>query len=100
MAESKHKPIHPGEVLAEEFLGPLGLSIYGLAGAIGVSRQQVGRIIRGERGVSADMALRLARFFGTTPEFWVNLQARYDLEMAKDTSGQQIKQRVKPFKAA
>lgn len=100
MAHSKHKPIHPGEVLALEFLEPMGLTASGLAGGIGVSRQQVGRVIHGKRGVSADMALRLARFLGTTPEFWVNLQARYDLEAAKDAAGPAIKRQVKPFKAA
>ncbi len=100
MANAKHKPIHPGEVLALEFLEPMGLTAYELAVSIGISRQQIGRVIHAKRGVSAEMALRLARFFGTTPEFWVNLQAHYDLETAKDTSGSEIKRQVKPFKAA
>lgn len=76
---------HPGEVLSEEFLAPLGLSARGLAGAIGVPPNRVTEIVRERRAVSADTAHRLARFFGTTPEFWVNLQSAHDLSQAAAT---------------
>ena len=76
-------PIHPGEVLREEFLDPLGISTYALAKAISVPRNRVTAIVRGERAVTADTALRLARYFGTTERFWMNLQTRYDLEVEK-----------------
>src|SRR6266850_665678 len=72
-------PLHPGEVLREEFLGPMGLSAYVVAKACGVPRTRIERIAREEMGISADTALRLSRFFGIEPEFWINLQTRYDL---------------------
>lgn len=72
-------PVHPGEVLRDEFLEPLGLSAYAVAKAIGVPRTRIERLMRGETSVSADTALRLARWFGTTPEFWMNLQSAHDL---------------------
>jgi len=72
-------PLHPGEVLREEFLDPMGLSAYVVAKACGVPRTRVERIAREEMGISADTALRLGRFFGIEPEFWINLQTRYDL---------------------
>ena len=77
-------PVHPGEVLDEEFLGPLGLSQNKAALAMRVPTRRVNEIVHGKRAVTADTALRLARTFGTTPEFWMNLQARYDLEVARD----------------
>lgn len=77
-------PVHPGEVLAEEFLGPLGLSANALAAKIGVPGNRVSMIVAGKRGVSGDTALRLAAAFGTTPEFWMNLQGRYELEVARE----------------
>src|SRR4051794_27039151 len=83
-------PIHPGEILREEFLKPLGLTVYALAEAIKVSRSRVSDIVLGRRGVTADSALRLARYFGTSPDFWMNLQARYDLDVADRTSRRQI----------
>jgi antitoxin HigA-1 len=76
-------PLHPGEVLREEFLVPLGLTPYALAKAIGVPRTRIERIAREETAISADTALRLARYFGTTPKFWMNLQAHYELECAE-----------------
>lgn len=76
--------IHPGEILREEFLAPLGLSAYELARRLGVPRTRIERLVREETGVSADTALRLARFFGSTPEFWTNLQAGYELTVAED----------------
>ena len=83
-------PLHPGEVLREEFLGPLGLSAYALAKALRVPLNRITAILAGERAVSADTALRLARFFGTTPEFWINLQGGYDLEVARIEHGDEI----------
>ena len=77
-------PVHPGEVLAEEFLGPLGLSSAALARAIGVPANRVSAIVGGRRSVTGDTALRLAAAFGTSPEFWMNLQSGYDLAVARD----------------
>jgi addiction module HigA family antidote len=99
-ASPRLKPVHPGQVLQLDFLEPMGVSAYRLAKETGVSAQQIGRVIAGTRGVSADLALRLARFFGTSAEVWVNLQARYDLDAAEDESGAEIERRVRPFKAA
>lgn len=76
--------IHPGEVLQEEFLKPLGLSQYRLAKGLSVPPRRVNEIVHGDRAISPDTALRLARFFGVSAQFWMNLQAHYDLEMAKD----------------
>ena len=78
---------HPGEVLSEEFLVPLGMSVNALAMALRVPATRIGAIVKGERSVTADTALRLARFFGTSPEFWVNLQAMHDLTKARRDSG-------------
>lgn len=89
-------PAHPGHILRDDFLAPMGLSVYALAKAIHVPRSRVNDIVLGRRGVTAETALRLARYFGTTPEFWVNLQARYDLEMSKATVGNRIESEVAP----
>jgi addiction module HigA family antidote len=75
--------IHPGEILNEEFLGPLGVSQYRLSKAIGVHPRRVNKIVHGELGISADTALRFAKFFGNTAAFWMNLQSAYDLEQAR-----------------
>jgi addiction module HigA family antidote len=83
-------PLHPGEVLREEFLVPLGMSAYALAKALHVPVNRITAILAGERAVSADTALRLARFFGTTAEFWVNLQSVHDLELARSEHGAAI----------
>jgi addiction module HigA family antidote len=87
---------HPGTILREEFILPLALSVYAAAKAIGVPRSRLNDIVRGRRSISADTALRLARYFGTTPEFWSHLQARYDLESAKETLGRRIEREVAP----
>jgi addiction module HigA family antidote len=87
---------HPGEMLAEEFLKPLGLSVNALAMALRVPATRIGAIVKGERAVSADTALRLARFFGTSPEFWINLQAMHDLTKAKLESGLAIERDIRP----
>lgn len=96
----KHKPVHPGEVLWHDFLEPMGITVYRLAQETGVSAQQFGRIIKGTRGVSGDVALRLAKFLGTSPQLWMGLQAQYELDVAEDESGREIARNVRPWKAA
>ncbi len=95
---AKHKPVHPGEILEAEFLEPMGITKYRLAKDTGMPADRVGRIVQGTRAISGDTALRLARFFGTTPTFWMNLQARYDLERAAEESGRVIAREVRPWK--
>jgi addiction module HigA family antidote len=87
---------HPGEVLSEEFLKPLGMSVNALAIALRVPATRIGAVVKGERSVTADTALRLARFFGTSAEFWINLQAMYDLTKARMQSGVAIERDVRP----
>jgi len=93
----KLPPIHSGEILREEFLLPMELTPYAVAQACGVPRTRIERLAREQTPVTADTALRLGRYFGTTPAFWMNLQARYDLEMAEDATASDIK-RIKPMK--
>jgi addiction module HigA family antidote len=88
--------VHPGEILREEFLEPMGLSVYELAKALRVPRSRANDIVRGRRAVTTDTALRLARYFGTTPEFWINLQARHDLDVADRTVRARIEREVRP----
>ena len=88
--------IHPGEVLAEEFLVPLGLSQNALARSLCVPPRRINEIVLGKRAISADTALRLARYFGTTPEFWMALQAAYDLEEAQTSLGSTFQKQVQP----
>ena len=92
-------PVHPGEILLEEFLKPLGVSQYQLAKQIGVPARRINEIVYGQRRVSADTALRLARFFGTSERFWINLQSRYDLEVEKDRLGDAL-EGIRPLRAA
>ncbi len=87
---------HPGEVLNEEFLKPLGMSVNALALALRVPATRIGAIVKGERSVTADTALRLARFFGMSAEFWISLQATYDLTKARMESGTEIERDVRP----
>lgn len=89
-------PTHPGEVLLEDFMKPLGLTQYALAKALGVTQVRIGEIVQGRRAVSPDTALRLARYFGTSAEFWMNMQATYDLERARDKSAATIANQVSP----
>ncbi|MFQ5955876.1 MAG: HigA family addiction module antitoxin [Kiloniellales bacterium] len=89
-------PAHPGEILREDFLKPMRVSVYALANAIKVPRSRVNDIVLGRRAITTDTALRLARYFGTTPEFWINLQAYYDLEVAKETLRGRIEKEVEP----
>ena len=94
MTQRKLAPIHPGEILLEEFLRPLGLSQYRLAKEVSVPARRINQIVRGTRAITADSALRLARFFGTTEHFWLNLQSRYDLEIEKDRLGDRLQREV------
>jgi len=87
---ARRAPIHPGEILLEEFLSDHGVTSYALAKAIGVPTNRVTAIVNGERSITADTALRFARFFGNSPKFWMNLQMHYDLEVAERRSGRQI----------
>lgn len=93
-------PIHPGVTLRADFLEPLGLTPSGLAIRLQVPATRVNDIVRGRRAITADTALRLARYFGTTPQFWMNLQSNYDLELAQDLHGAEIAGRIMPHRAA
>jgi addiction module HigA family antidote len=97
---SKLKPVHPGEILREEFMAPLGLNPNKLALALRVPAPGIYEIVREERGISPGVALRLARFFGNTPDFWLNLQAHYDLDVARDKEQARIEREVQPLKVA
>ena len=92
--------IHPGEVLLEDFLIPLNITRYRLAKSIGVPQRRIDEICAGKRGISADTALRLARFFETDPQSWLNLQSRYDLEVAVDRLAERLNRDIMPFKLA
>ena len=94
MAPSKIAPIHPGEILLEEFLQPLNVSQYRLAKDISVPARRINEIVHGKRSITADTALRLARYFETTDRFWINLQTRYDLEIEKDRLGEKLEAEV------
>lgn len=97
---TRHKPVHPGEILNTEFLAPLGVTKYRLAKETGMPADRVGRLVAGTRAFTADTALRLARFFGTSAAFWMNLQSRYDLDVTQDKRGREIQRRVKLWRAA
>jgi addiction module HigA family antidote len=90
-------PIHPGEILLEEFLQPMGISQYRLAKDISVPPRRINEIVNGKRGITANTALRLSRYFGMSERFWLNLQTRYDLELEKDKLKGQLEQDVKVF---
>jgi len=93
----KLNPVHPGEVLFEEFLKPMGLSQNRLSLEIGVHPRRINEIVLGKRRITADTALRLARFFGTSPQFWMGLQNDYDLDVAADTLGNRLEVEVRPM---
>jgi addiction module HigA family antidote len=95
MAARKMEPIHPGEILQADFLEPLGVSQYRLAQDISVPARRINEIVHGKRAVSADTALRLARYFGTSERFWLNLQARFDLEQQRDVLGTRLEKEVR-----
>jgi addiction module HigA family antidote len=99
MKRNPLSPVHPGEILREEFLGPLAMSPYALAAVLRVPRTRVERLVREETAVTPDTTLRLGRYFGTTPEFWLGIQARYDVEMARQSLDDDIAA-IKPRKTA
>ncbi len=90
----KMRPIHPGEILLEEFLTPMDISQYRLAKDINVPARRINEIVHGNRAISANTALRLAKYFGTSPQFWLNLQSHYDLELERDKMGKKLKEEV------
>jgi len=100
MNETTMDPIHPGLILLEEFLEPFGLSQYRLARSISVPPRRINEIVHGKRSITADTALRLARFFGTTERFWLNLQVRYDLEVEKGRLSDVLERDVSVYRAA
>lgn len=93
-------PIHPGEVLQEEFIKPMNLSQNRLAIDIGVDARRINEIVLGKRAVTADTALRLSRFFGNSPQFWMGLQTQYDLDIAEDQLGKRLDREVRPYAMA
>ena len=95
---SRPAPIHPGEILKAEFLDPMGITPYALSKNTGIDEGNLSRIINGKSAISADVALRLARFFDTSPDSWMNLQSRYDLEMAKDRGLRSIEKEVRSYR--
>lgn len=90
-------PIHPGEILSEDFLKPLGISEYRLAKAMDVPPRRINEIVHGKRSITADTALRLGKAFGMEARFWMNLQARYDMDVAEDRLGEALNTRVRPL---
>ncbi len=99
MSPKKLDPIHPGEILLQEFLVPMKISQYRLAKDISVPPRRINEIVRGQRAITADTALRLARYFRTTERFWLNLQTRYDLELEKDRLGDRLDREITAFAA-
>lgn len=100
MGEEKLKPIHPGEILLEEFLKPMGLSQNQVALRIGVPARRINEIVLGKRGITADTALRLGRYFGMSPQFWLGLQMDYDLDVTADELAERLDQEVRPYAVA
>lgn len=100
MTGRKLPPIHPGEILMEEFLEPLGISQYRLAKDINVSARRINEIVLSKRAISPDTALRLSRYFGLSEQFWLNLQTRYDLEVEKDSLAGRLEREVRVYVAA
>lgn len=100
MKHKKMEPVHPGEILLEEFLKPLEMSQYRLAAGIRVPPRRINEIILGKRGITADTALRLSKFFGNSARFWLNLQAQYDLDIQEEKIGPEIEQHIKEWKEA
>ena len=100
MPTNKIPPIHPGEILKEEFLDEMGITQYKLAKDINVPARRINEIVHGKRAITADTALRLGRFFGMSPQFWINLQAHYDLEVQTDKLGNKLESEVKVYARA
>src|SRR6058998_384730 len=97
---SRMPPVHPGEILREDLMKPLGLTVTGLARDLKIPVTRMSEIVNGRRTLNADAALRLSRYFGSTPEFWINLQAAYDLSVTINSSADRIDREVRPRKAA
>ena len=97
---SRMAPVHPGEILREDLMKPLGLTVNGLARELKIPVNRMSEIVNGRRALNADAALRLSRYFGNTPEFWINLQAAYDLRVTIHSSASRIEREVRPRKAA
>lgn len=97
---SRMEPVHPGEILREDLMKPLGLTMSGLARELKIPVNRMSEIVNGRRAINADAALRLSRYFGNTPEFWINLQATYDLRATIHSSANRIEREVRPRKAA
>ncbi len=97
MDKRQIEPIHPGEILLEEFLNPMGITQYRIAKDINVDPRRINEIVLGKRSISADTALRLSRYFGTSERFWLNLQSRYDLELQKLELGDRLEDEVRVF---
>jgi len=100
MKKKDMTPIHPGTILLEEFLQPMGISQYRLAKDTSVPPRRINEIVHGKRAITADTALRLGKFFNMTPQFWMNLQSRYDLEVAEDNLDGKLEKEVHAYKAA
>lgn len=100
MATNKMRPIHPGEILREEYLAPLGMSAHALAMALHVPAPRINDVVRERRAVTPDTALRLARYFDTTAQFWLNLQSAYDLKLTESEAGSRITEEVSPLQRA
>lgn len=101
MATRKYRaPVHPGRILKEDLLDPLGMSVNQLAGALHVPANRLNQIVNGKRAITPDTSLRLARYFGFSPEYWLNLQTHYDLELARRLSMEKIAREVEPRRAA
>ena len=96
--EEKLPPVHPGEILLEDFLKPMGITPYRLAKELNVPKTRISAILKGKRSITADTALRLARFLGTTAKLWLNLQVSYDLDVEEDRLGGKIEEEVKPMR--
>ena len=99
MSNKLYPPIHPGEILLEDFIEGFGITQHKLAVSIGVPPRRINEIVHGKRGITADTALRLAKFFGMSPQFWLGLQAQYDLDVAEDKTLAEI-ERIQPLQAA
>lgn len=97
MSKNRMRPIHPGEILREEYLIPMDMSSNALANALGVTAARINEIVKEQRGVTAETAMRLARYFSTTPEFWLNLQMAYELRIAQQDAGARIEAEVQPL---
>ena len=97
MRTEKMRPVHPGEILMEEFLTPMGISQYRLSRDISVPPRRINQIVHGTRSVTADTALRLGKYFGVSPQFWMNLQAHFDLERERDSLGDRLEQEVQTY---